>query len=41
MKRVKDGKNWFWRCSRLVDGVKSNRGKFSVREGTFLGDSNF
>ena len=39
MKRVKDGKNCFWCCSRRVDGVKCNRGKFSVREGTFLGDS--
>jgi hypothetical protein len=39
MKRVKDGKNWFWRCSRRVDGVKCNRGKKSIHDGTFLDNS--
>ena len=39
MKRVKDGKTWYWRCSRRVNGVKCNRGKFGVRSGTFVGDS--
>ena len=33
------GKNWFWVCNRRVNGRKCNRGKFSVRDGTFLGKS--
>ena len=39
MKRVKDGKSWYWQCSRRANGVKCNLGKFGVRSGTFVGDS--
>ena len=39
MKRVKDGKSWYWQCSRRANGVKCNLGKFGVRSGTFVGNS--
>ena len=30
---------WYWICNRRVDGVKCNRGKFAVRDGTFFDNS--
>ena len=36
MRLKKDKTSWFWLCTRRVDGVKCNRGKFSVFDGTFL-----
>ena len=35
MHQKKDGKHWFWICTKRVDGVKCNRGKCSIRKGTF------
>ena len=34
--RVKQDKHWFWICTRRVDGVKCNRGKKSIRDGTIF-----
>ena len=39
MRKVKEGPHWFWICTRRVNGVKCNKGKKSVRTGTFLGNS--
>ena len=39
MKFEKQSNNWFWVCNRRVNGKKCNRGKFSIRAGTFLGKS--
>ena len=36
MRIVKDKTSWFWICTKRVDGVKCNRGKFSVFDGSFL-----
>ena len=35
----KNGNTWYWICTRRVNGVKCNRGKKSVRDGTFLDKS--
>ena len=35
----KQGNTWYWICTRRVDGVKCNKGKFSIRDGTFFGKS--
>ena len=35
----KQGNTWYLICTRRVDGVKCNRGKFAVRDGTFFGNS--
>ena len=32
----KSSNTWYWVCTRRVDGVKCNRGKFAVRKGTFF-----
>ena len=34
--RIKKDKHWFWICTRRVDGVKCNRGKKSLRDGTIF-----
>ena len=36
MRIVKDKTSFFWICTKRVDGVKCNRGKFSIFDGTFL-----
>lgn len=35
----KSGNTWYWICTRRVEGIKCNRGKFAVRDGTFFGKS--
>ena len=35
----KQGNTTYWVCNRRVNGVKCNRGKFSVRDGTVFGKS--
>ena len=40
MRRKKDGKHWFWICTRRVDGVKCNKGKCSIRTGTIFDNRN-
>ena len=40
MRRKKDGKHFFWICTRRVRGVKCNRGKKSIRDGTIFDNSN-
>ena len=40
MRRKKDGKHWFWICTRRVDGVKCNKGKRSIRTGTIFDNRN-
>ena len=39
MRKMKDGHQWFWICTRRVNGVKCNKGRKSIRTGTFLGGS--
>ena len=39
MHQDKISNNWVWICNRRVNGVKCTRGKFSIRDGTFLGKS--
>ena len=34
--RIKKDKHWFWICTRRVAGVKCNRGKKSLRDGTIF-----
>ena len=36
MRVSKQGKTWYWICTRHVNGKEGNRGKFSVRRGTFF-----
>ena len=36
MRKKKDGKHWFWICTKRVDGVKCNKGKLSIRKGTIF-----
>ena len=40
MRRTKDGKHYFWKCTRRVNGIKCNRGKKSIRDGTIFDNSN-
>ena len=40
MRRTKDGKHYFWKCTRRVNGIKCNRGKKSIRNGTIFDNSN-
>ena len=35
----KSGKTWYWICTRRVDGIKCNRGKKSICDGTFFDKS--
>ena len=39
MRTKKDGNQWFWICTRRVNGVKCNRGKKSIRHGTIFENS--
>ena len=39
MRHSKQGKTWYWICTRRVNGNKFNNGNFSVRRGTFLDHS--
>ena len=41
MRKVRQGHIWYWICTRRVNGVKCNRGKFGVRRGTFLDHTHF
>ena len=38
--KKKDGKHFFWICTRRVKGVKCNKGKKSIRDGTIFDNSN-
>ena len=40
MKRKKDGKHFFWICNRRLNGVKCNKAKKSIRDGTIFDNSN-
>ena len=40
MRKKKDGKHMFWICTRSVNGIKCNRGKKSIRDGTIFDNSN-
>ena len=40
MRKKKDGKHYFWICTRRVNGVKCNKGKKSIRDGTIFDSSN-
>ena len=40
MRKKKDGRHWFWICTRRVNGLKCNRGKKSIRDGTIFDNSN-
>ena len=35
----KQSKTWYWMCNRRVNGVKCNRGKFTVTDGTMFSKS--
>ena len=35
MRKGKQRNTWYWVCSRCVNGVKCNGGKFRVRKGMF------
>ena len=39
MRVKKDGKHFYWICTRRVDGVKCNKGKKSISEGTIFDNS--
>ena len=39
MRQVKEGTNWFWLCSRTVNGIRCNKGKKSIRTGTIFDNS--
>ena len=39
MRKMKQGNTWYWICTRRVNGVKCNRGKFSIRNGTLFDNS--
>ena len=39
MHHEKQENSWFWVCNRRLNGRKCTRGKFSIRDGTFLGKS--
>ena len=39
MHHEKQENSWFWVCNRRVNSRKCTRGKFSVRDGTFVGKS--
>ena len=41
MRKVKQGNIWYWLCTKRVDGVKCNKGKFGIRKGTFFDHSKF
>ena len=41
MRKVKQGNIWYWLCTRRVNGVKCNKGKFGIRKGTFFDHSKF
>ena len=41
MRKVKQGNIWYWICTRRVNGVKCNKGKFGVRKGTFFDHTHF
>ena len=36
MRKFKEKIYWYWICTRRVNGVKCNRGKYSIRQGTVL-----
>ena len=36
MRMIKDRNSWYWICSRRVNGVKCNKGKFSIFKGTIF-----
>ena len=39
MRQVLEGTNWFWLCSRTVNGIRCNKGKKSIRIGTIFDNS--
>ena len=41
MRMSKQIRTWYWICTRRVNGVKCNKGKFSVRQGTLFDNSKF
>ena len=40
MRKKKDGKHYFWICTRRVNGVKCNKGKKSIRDSNIFDSSN-